>query len=63
MVAVLRTYIVIRVLFVLFTDIVNIHLGQKIEFNRNHFHAMIFYGFRRGLNKQQCSEQLALTFW
>ena len=33
-----------------------------MELNREHFRAMIFYDFRRGLTQQQCADQLALTF-
>ena len=33
-----------------------------MELNREHFRAMIFYDFRRGLNQQQCADQLASTF-
>ena len=32
-----------------------IHLAQKIELNREHFRAIIFYNFRRGLTQQQSS--------
>lgn len=34
------------------------HLGKKIEWNWEHFHGTIFYEFRRGLNQQQCTDQL-----
>ena len=33
-----------------------------MEIKAEHFRAMIFYDFRRGLSQHQCAEQLALTF-
>lgn len=33
-----------------------------MELNREHFRAMIFYDFRRGLTQQQCVDQLTPTF-
>ena len=33
-----------------------------MELNREHFRAMIFYDFRRGLSQQECIDQLNLTF-
>ena len=35
-----------------------IHLAQKIELNHEHFCAIIFYDFRRGLTQQQCIDEL-----
>ena len=29
-----------------------------MELNREHFHAIIFYNFRRGLTQQQCIDEL-----
>ena len=29
-----------------------------MEFNREHFHAIIFNNFRRGLTQQQCIDEL-----
>ena len=29
-----------------------------MELNREHFHAVIFYNFRRGLTQQQCIDEL-----
>ena len=37
----------------LFTVILKIHLAQKMELNCEHFRAIIFYNFRRGLTQQQ----------
>ena len=31
-----------------------------MELNREHFRAIIFYNFRRGLTKQQCIDELNL---
>ena len=33
-----------------------------MELNRKHFHAIIFYNFRRGLTQQQCINELNSTF-
>lgn len=33
-----------------------------MDLNREHFRAMIFYDFRRGLSQQQCADQLTATF-
>ena len=33
-----------------------------MELNREHFRAIIFYNFRRGLTKQQCIDELNLIF-
>ena len=33
-----------------------------MELNREHFRAIIFYNFRRGLTQEQCINQLNLTF-
>lgn len=33
-----------------------------MELTHEHFRAIIFYDFRRGLTQQQCADQLALTF-
>ena len=35
----------------MFTVTKNIHLAQKMELNRKHFRAIIFYNFRRGLTQ------------
>ena len=35
-----------------------IHLALKIELNREHFRVITFYRFRRGLNQQQCIDEL-----
>lgn len=35
---------------------------SKMELNREHFRAMIYYDFRRGLSQEQCADQLASTF-
>ena len=37
----------------LFTVTRIIHLAEKMELNREHFRAIIFYNFRRGLTQQQ----------
>ena len=42
----------------LFAVIQKIHLAQKMELKREHFRAIIFYNFRRGLTKQQCIDEL-----
>ena len=42
----------IGALFVLFTVTKKSHLAQKMELNRKHFRAIIFYNFRRGLTQQ-----------
>ena len=46
----------------LFTVTSKIHLAQKMESNRKHFRAIIFYNFRRGLTQQQCIDELNLIF-
>ncbi|XP_076256531.1 histone-lysine N-methyltransferase SETMAR-like [Rhynchophorus ferrugineus] len=33
-----------------------------MELNREHFRAMIFYDFRRGLSQEECINPLNLTF-
>ena len=33
-----------------------------MELNREHYHAIIFYNFRRGLTQQQCIDELNLIF-
>ena len=37
-------------------------LAQKTELNREHFRAIIFYNFRRGLTQQQCIDELNSIF-
>ena len=51
-------------LFALFTVTikVKIRLAQKIALNREHFRAIIFYNFRRGLTQQQCMNELNSIF-
>ena len=39
-----------------------IHFAQKMELNREHFRAIIFYNFRRGLTQQQCIVELNSIF-
>ena len=51
-----------RALFVLFTVTYKIHRAQKMELNRKHFRAIIFYNFRRGLTQQQCIDELNSIF-
>ena len=46
----------------LFTVTYKIHLAQKMELNREHCRAIIFYNFRRGLTQQQCFDELNLIF-
>ena len=46
----------------LFTVTQKIHLVQKLELNREHFHAIIFYNFRRGLTQQQYIDELDSIF-
>ena len=36
--------------------------NNKMELTREHFRAMIFYDFRRGLSRQECIDQLTSTF-
>ena len=48
----------IQALFVLLTVTSKIHFAQKMELNREHFRAIIFYNFRRGLTQQQCIDEL-----
>ena len=33
-----------------------------MELNREHFRAIIFYNFRRGLTQQQCIDEVNLSF-
>ena len=33
-----------------------------MEFNHEHYSAIILYNFRRGLTQQQCIDELNLTF-
>ena len=33
-----------------------------MELNREHFRAIIFYNFRRGLTQQQCIDELNSSF-
>ena len=40
----------------------DIILAQKMKLNREHFRAIIFYNFRRGLTQQQCSDELNSIF-
>ena len=46
----------------LFTETEKIHLDQKMELNRKHFHAIIFYNFRSGLTQQPGIDELN-KFW
>ena len=39
-----------------------VHLDQKMELNREHFCAIIFCNFRRGLTQQQCIDELNSIF-
>ena len=39
-----------------------IHLAQKMELNRDHFRAIIFYNLQRGLPQQQCIDELNSIF-
>ena len=34
----------------------------KVQLNREHFHAIIFYNFRHGLTQQQCTDELNSIF-
>ena len=47
----------IRALFVLFTVTLKIHFAQKMVLSREHFRAIIFVNFRRGLTQQQCIDE------
>ena len=47
----------------LFTVTKKLHLAQKKkELNREHFLAITFYNFRRGLTQQQCIDKLNSIF-
>ena len=37
-------------------------VAQKMQLNREHFRAIIFYNFRRGLTQQQSIDELNLIF-
>ena len=39
-----------------------IHLAQKMVLNGEHFRAIIFYNFRRGLTQQQCIDEFNSIF-
>ena len=52
----------IQELFVLFTVTNKIHRARKMELNREHFSAIIFYNFRCGLTQQQCFDEHNLIF-
>ena len=34
-----------------------------MELNREHFRAIIFYNFRRGLTQEHCIDELNSNFW
>ena len=38
------------------------HLAQNMKLNREHFRAIIFNNFRRGLTQQKCIDGLNTTF-
>ncbi|GFU87821.1 hypothetical protein TNCV_963771 [Trichonephila clavipes] len=35
---------------------------EKMELKRDHYHAMIFFGFKAGLNQDKCFQRLTLEF-
>ena len=46
----------------LFTATQTIHLAQKMELNREHFRAIIYYNIQYGLTQQQCIDVLNYIF-
>ena len=49
---------------VVYSNLKDSSLAQKMELNREHFRVIIFYNFRHGLTQQQCIDDInSISNW
>ena len=59
---VLRTFCYVSAICVVYSNLKDSSLAQKMELNREYFHAIIFYNFRRGLTQPHGIDELNSIF-